>query len=204
MKLFLLANLVSFLLVLAVVQVHGFAPFNFESEFPQDSKASKISYESQYFPKSNDEETSLFPEFEPPYDSLEVQNFPEKTSQFSESGFSQESDYPDESFDNEQVPYEIDAVSEIKLHPPSPAPSPSNPEYACKCTSSTECRKENFPLLLNLCNQVCKTRCLLRYSGLIYDCTTRCAEFMPKLFKSDKKKADEYMNYCYKKCIKKP
>ncbi|GMI64117.1 hypothetical protein HRI_000081000 [Hibiscus trionum] len=243
MKSFLIANLVSALLLLVAVQVHGFAPFDFESEFSQDSKASEFSYEPQYFPesnpeepsllsesefpqdlietqnfpKSNDELTSLFSESQLPQDSLETQNFPEKTSQISENEFPKEFEYPVEYFESQQVPYEINARREIKSPPPAPAPSPSetpapSPSEApapseegntCKYKCSLKCRKEKFPLLRKLCNHVCKTKCLLRYSVLIYSCTSRCAESMPGIFKSDMKKAAGYVDYCYKKCIKK-
>ncbi|KAE8712392.1 hypothetical protein F3Y22_tig00110257pilonHSYRG00079 [Hibiscus syriacus] len=236
-KSILLTNLVSALLVLVVSQVHGFEPFDFESEFPLDFDASKFSSESQYFPQTNSEEPSLlsqsefpqdfeaskfssepqyfpqsnpeessllsqselpqdfketqFSESERPYDSLEILNFPEKTSRFSDNEFPKEFEYPEESFE-----YGTDARHKIKSPPPSPAPSPSEtpspspsppplvPENTCVHKCSLKCRKEFFPPLHNLCLQVCKKKCLLRYSVLIYRCTSRCAESMPKTFKS--------------------
>ncbi|XP_039063371.1 uncharacterized protein LOC120208080 [Hibiscus syriacus] len=220
--------LLSALLVLVAAQVHGFEPFDFEYEFPQDFEASKFSSESLYFPESNSEEPSLlsqsefpqdfqetqFSESERPYDSLEILNFPEKTSQFSDNGFPKEFEYPEESFE-----YGTDAHRKIKYPPPSPAPSPSEtpspspsespspsssiPENTCVHKCSLKCRKEFFPPLRNLCLQVCKKKCLLRYSVLIYHCTSRCAESMPKIFKSDKKKAARYVDYCYRKCVTK-
>ncbi|KAK8623844.1 hypothetical protein V6N13_065207 [Hibiscus sabdariffa] len=197
-KLFLLPNLVSALLVLVAVQAHGFVPFDLESEFTQDSEASKFYYESQYVPKLDDE----------------------KTSQFSESGFPQEFEYPGVFFESQQVPYEIDAGRKIKPPPPSPAPSPSKepspsptyapssspsePENTCIYKCSMKCRKIKFPLLQRLCDQVCNTKCILDYSIPIYNCTSRCAESMPNIFESDKNRAALYVKYyCYSKCIKK-
>ncbi|KAK8571958.1 hypothetical protein V6N13_047586 [Hibiscus sabdariffa] len=238
MKSFLIANFVAVFLVLVSVQVHGFAPFDFESDFPQNSRATQFSYEPQYFKESNpevasllsepeftqDSPTSLFSESELSQDSLEAQNFPEKTSQISGNGFPKEFEYPAEYFDA-QVPFEIetDALREIKSPAPSPsetpspspspspsaspspseAPAPSEARNTCKYKCSLKCRKEDFPQLQKLCKQVCKMKCLLRYSVLIYQCTSRCAEFMPGNFKSEKKKAAGYVDYCFQKCIKK-
>ncbi|KAK8682125.1 hypothetical protein V6N13_054520 [Hibiscus sabdariffa] len=232
MKSFLIADFVAVFLVLVSVHVHGFEPFDFESEFSQDSRANQFSYEPQYFKESNPESasllsesefpqdslTSLFSESELPQDSLETQNFPEKTSQLSENGFPKEFEYPAEYFDA-QVAYEMemDALRETKSPAPSPsetpspspspseapAPAPSEARNTCKYKCSLKCRRENFHLLHKLCNQVCKTKCLLRYSVLIYHCSSRCAESMPGIFKSDKKKAAGYVDYCFQKCIKK-
>ncbi|KAK8571959.1 hypothetical protein V6N13_047587 [Hibiscus sabdariffa] len=236
MKSFLIANFVTVFLVLVSVQVHGFVPFGFESEFPQNSKATEFSYQPQFFPESNPEEsslfsesefsqdspTSLFSESELPLDSLETQNFPEKTSQISGNGFPKEFEYPAEYFDA-QVPYEMvtDALREIKSPSPSPSPSetpspspsplpslseapaPSEAGNTCKYKCSLKCRNEEFPQLQKLCRQVCKKKCLLRYSVLIYHCTSRCAESMPGNFKSEKKKAAGYVDYCFQKCIQK-
>ncbi|KAK8623845.1 hypothetical protein V6N13_065208 [Hibiscus sabdariffa] len=193
-KLILLVNLVSALFVLVAVQIHGSVPFDFESEFPQDSEASKFSYESQYFPKSNDEETF----------------------QFSESGFPQEFEYPDEFFESQQVPYEIDAGRKIKSpapspskepspsqsYVPSPSPSPSEPENCINYKCSLNCSKTEIPILRGLCDQVCSTECQLRHSIQLYNCIFRCAESMPEIFKSDKEKAARYIDYCIDKCNK--
>ncbi|KAK8604423.1 hypothetical protein V6N13_099365 [Hibiscus sabdariffa] len=147
----------------------------------------------------------LFSESELPQDSLEIQNFPEKTYQISGNGFPKEFEYLAEYFDA-QITYEMetDALREIKSpasspsKTPSPSPSPSSstspleaptPSEArntCKYKCSLKRRKENFPQLQKLCRQVCKKKCLLRYSVLIYHCTSRCAESMPENFKSDK------------------
>ncbi|KAK9045131.1 hypothetical protein V6N11_059020 [Hibiscus sabdariffa] len=103
---------------------------------------------------------------------------------------------------------ETDALREIKSPAPSPSetplpsPSPSStsPSEApvplearntCKYKCSLKCRKENFPQLQKLCRQVCKKKCLFRYSVLIYHCTSRCAESMPGNFKSDK-----HLSFC--------
>ncbi|KAK8623843.1 hypothetical protein V6N13_065206 [Hibiscus sabdariffa] len=177
-----------------------------ESDRPYDS------LESQSVPNSNAEESSLFSEFEHPFDSLETQNFPVETSQFSETGFSKEFDYPGQSF-------EIQAPSKTKPPPPSPAPSPpevpapspsetpapspSPPKNTCKHKCLTKCNNFKFPILRRLCVHVCERKCLLSYSVQIYNCTAVCAQSMPNIFKSDKKKAAGYVNYCYTKCIKK-
>ncbi|KAK8585792.1 hypothetical protein V6N13_050763 [Hibiscus sabdariffa] len=301
-KSFLLVNLFSALFVFASAQVDVFTPFDFESEFSQDSDASTFSRESQYFPQSNPDEPSLlsqsefpqdstktkyfpnsndegtssffesdrpydslesqsvpnlnaeessvktkyFPnsndvgtssfsesgrsydslenhgvsnsnpqessllsEFENPFYSLETQNFPGETSQFSGTGFSKEFDYPGQSFD-------IRAPSKTKPPPPSPAPSPpapppsetpapspAPPKNTCKDKCLIKCSKFKFPILRKLCIHVCEKKCLLSYSVQIYNCTAVCAQSMPPIFKSDQKKADGYVNYCFTKCIKK-
>ncbi|KAE8734996.1 hypothetical protein F3Y22_tig00000538pilonHSYRG00066 [Hibiscus syriacus] len=209
-KSILLTNLVSALLVLVAAEVHGFERYDFESEFAQDFEASKYSSESQYFPESGFDDPSLLPqseftqdfqetqysETERPYDSLEILNFPEKTSQLSDNEFPKEFEYPVESFQ-----YGKDARRKIKSPPPSPPPSPSVPEDTCVHKCGQKCLKETFPPLRNICLKFCKKKCLLRHSVLIYKCTSRCAETMPKIFKSDLKKAAGYVDYCYKNCI---
>ncbi|KAK8585793.1 hypothetical protein V6N13_050764 [Hibiscus sabdariffa] len=165
-KLFLLVNLVSALFVLVAVQIHG---FDFESEFPQDSEASK----SQYFPKSNDEETFQY--------------------------FPQESEF----FQSQQIPYDIDAPREIQSPPPVPSPSPSYDACFLNYKCSLDCSKTEIPSIQGLCVQLCSTECLLRRSILIYSCIYSCAESMPEIFKSDKKKSAQYVDYCIDKCNKK-
>ncbi|GMJ02021.1 hypothetical protein HRI_003871300 [Hibiscus trionum] len=235
----LLANLISALLIVLVAAED---PFDIESDFSQDSEASTIFQESQYFPdsnpdepsllsqsefpqdsqetkyfpQSNDEGTSLFSELEHPHDSFEAQNFPEKTPQFSESGFSQEFEYPEQSF-------ELDAPRKIKPSPPppppspgpspseapapspseEPAPSPAERRNMCISRCLPKCRKVEPPILRLLCLRLCERKCFLRNSVLIYNCTVRCAETMPQIFKSYKKRAAGYAKYCYNNCVKK-
>ncbi|XP_038991753.1 uncharacterized protein LOC120115052 [Hibiscus syriacus] len=221
-KSILLTNLISALLVLVAAQVHGFEPFDFESEFPRDFEASKFTSEPQYFPETNFDEPSLlsqsefpwdfqetqFSGSERPYDSSEILNFPEKTSPFSDNEFPKEFEYPEESFE-----YGTDARRKIKSPPPSPSPppsetlppspSPSVPEDTCVHKCGQKCLKEFFPPLRKICLKFCKKKCLLSHSVLIYKCTSRCAETMPRIFRSDLKKAGGYVEYCYKNCIAK-
>ncbi|GMI64534.1 hypothetical protein HRI_000122700 [Hibiscus trionum] len=231
MKRFSIANFVSILLLLVVVQVHGKSEFSLyseaskfsqetqqfslkipsisdeisllpESELPQHYDTSRSPVETQYLPDSNPEETCSFPESEFSQGSLQLQNFPFETSRPSEYGFSKDFESSDEPPEIQQVSYEINSHRKIKLPPPSPSPAVTPyPKNACEFKCSIKCLKEGFPLL-NFCNNVCKTGCLFRYSELIYNCTNYCAKLMPLNFKSDKKKADGYLKYCFKKCIK--
>ncbi|KAE8734155.1 hypothetical protein F3Y22_tig00000778pilonHSYRG00245 [Hibiscus syriacus] len=221
-KSILLTNLVSALLVLVAVQVHGFEPFDFESEFPQDFEASKFTSEPQYFPETNPEEPSLLSQFENPqdfqethsskserpYDPLEIPSFPEKTSRLSDNEFPKEFEYPVESFE-----YGTDALREIKSSPPSPSPppsesqspspSPSVPEDTCVHKCGQKCLKVFFPPLRKICLKFCKKICSLNHSVLVYKCTSRCAETMPRIFRSDLKKSAGYVEYCNNNCIAK-
>ncbi|KAK8681037.1 hypothetical protein V6N13_053444 [Hibiscus sabdariffa] len=142
-----------------------------ESELPQHYETYRSPMETQYSPGSNPEETSLFPDSEFTQGSLELQDFPFETQQFS---------------------YEIDSRHKIRLSPPSPlktpVPSPAKvpfPTNACEYKCSIKCPKEGFSLRY-LCNNVCKAGCLFHYSELIFSCTNYCANLMPLTFKSGK------------------
>ncbi|MBA0858638.1 hypothetical protein Goshw_029065 [Gossypium schwendimanii] len=201
-KRFSSVSLVTIVLVLIAVQVDGFFPFDYESEFAQNFHENSLLSESQvyepqshYFHEVNPEETSLLSQSDLPHDSFQTQNF-------------ESTNLP---FETQQFPFEINPNHRIKSPSPSPlevsspAPSPveaPHPENTCKLKCSTKCLKQDIPILHNLCNKVCKLRCLYHYADLIYTCTDRCAESMPNNFKSDKKKGAAYVKYCYKKCIK--
>ncbi|KAK8572995.1 hypothetical protein V6N12_029035 [Hibiscus sabdariffa] len=175
MKRFSLAYFVSLLLLL---QVHG------KSEFTQDYEASKIS--QQFSPKipSNSDEISLLPQHYETYRSpMETQysprSNPEETSSFPESEFTQGSlDLQDFPFETQQLSYEMDSRHKIRLSPPSPletsVPSPA---------------KVPFPK--NACEYKCSIKCLKEGFSLRNLCNNVY-----------KKKADGYLKYCYKHCVK--
>ncbi|MBA0615056.1 hypothetical protein Godav_015250 [Gossypium davidsonii] len=210
-------SLVTIVLVLIAVQVDGFFRFDYESEFAQNFDENSLLSESQvyepqshYFHEVNPEETSLLSQSDLPHDSFETQNFESTNLPFETQQF------PFEINPNHRIkspspsPLQVSSPAPSPVEVPSPAPSPTeaphppkpNPENTCKLKCSTKCLKQDIPILHNLCNKVCKLRCLYHYADLIYTCTDRCAESMPNNFKSDKKKGAAYVKYCYKKCIK--
>ncbi|XP_021291007.1 uncharacterized protein LOC110421688 [Herrania umbratica] len=177
-----------------------------DSEFPQDSEGTSLPLETQQLP-------------------IETQSFSGETSLPPEFVFPQDSEDNSLPLETQQLPIETDSHSEIRPPPQSPAPLPSEtpsppetplptqapispkrpwtPENTCKTKCATACMSKKVPILHNLCNKVCRKRCILLYSQLIYNCTNHCAESMPKNFKSDKKKVAGYAKYCYQKCINK-
>ncbi|KAK8278935.1 hypothetical protein V6Z11_D09G077200 [Gossypium hirsutum] len=178
-------SLVTIVLVLIAVQVDGFFPFDYESEFAQNFDENSLLSESQvyepqshYFHEVNPEETSLLSQPDLPHDSFETQQFP----------------------------FEINPNHRIKSPSPSPlqvsSPAPSPVEVPSPAPSPIEAPHPPKPNPENTCKLNCKLRCLYHYADLIYTCTGRCAESMPNNFKSEKKKGAAYVKYCYKKCIK--
>ncbi|KAG8483248.1 hypothetical protein CXB51_022187 [Gossypium anomalum] len=189
-------SLVTIVLVLIAVQVNCFFPFDYESGLL------KISMKIHCFQN--------------------LKFMSPNPITFTRTSLLSQSDLPHDSFETQQLPFEINPNHRIKSPAPSPlevsspvqVPSPAlspveaphppkpNPDNTCKLKCSTKCLKQDIPILHNLCNKVCKLRCLYHYADLIYSCTDRCAESMPNKFKSDKKKEAAYVKYCYKKCIK--
>ncbi|XVE81978.1 hypothetical protein DITRI_Ditri15bG0110000 [Diplodiscus trichospermus] len=215
-KRFVIVKVVSIMLLIVAGEAQEFFPFDYSS-----SEETSLLTESEFLQDFQDTKFSL-----------ETQNFPSKTQSYSgKTSLSSESEFPDvsedsqEIFETQQFPSETESNSEIYSPPPSPEPLPSpspspsetplpakaplspkrpwTPEKMCKTRCAANCMRKKVPILHNLCNKVCRKRCILHYSQLIYHCTSHCAKSMPKKFKSDKKKEASYVKYCYHKCIKK-
>ncbi|OMO53802.1 hypothetical protein CCACVL1_28325 [Corchorus capsularis] len=207
----LIAKVACIMLLLVAVQAQEF--------FPSSSSSEDSSLLSEFdFPEDfNSPPAPVTNQF-----SLETQSDDaDQNSLFSESEFPADSEVP---FESQDFPMETDSLNKKLPLPPyhrhhSPPPSPSKtplPDIApspsqvpfsapksCKPKCAKKCSNKEVPLLHNLCTKACRRRCFLTYAQMIYKCTNKCAESMPKNFNSDGKKAAEYVNNCYKKCVKK-
>ncbi|KAB2012159.1 hypothetical protein ES319_D09G070400v1 [Gossypium barbadense] len=189
-KRFSRVSLVAVLLVLIAVQVNGFFPFDYESEFAQNSldfqnfpsnsdsdenslfsESHVYEPQSQYFHQVNPEETSLLSQSELPHDSFQTQNF-------------ESTNLP---FETQQFPFEINANHRIKSPSPSPAPSPvqvSSPapspvEVPSPAPSPVEALHPPKPNPDNICKLKCSTKCLKQEIPILHNlccrvCKLRC------------------------------